>query len=105
MASDNLRLYGPRIGYGRLVVARNSPNYSTIPDPESVIYLGHTRNVPLMPASSELVDGLEPHDHMDTAVDGAGYGVSGVHGGGVYPGWCSRVGTGEGLYRVLTQPA
>ena len=58
------------IGYARLLVARNIPNHSTIPDSESVIYLGHTANVPLIRRLSELADGLEPHDHIllvDTA--------------------------------------
>ena len=48
MASNNLRLDGPRIGYARLLVARNPPNHSTIPDPKSVITLGHKANVPLI---------------------------------------------------------
>ena len=62
------------------------PNYSTILDYSSVICLGHTRNVPLMQASSELVDGIEPHDQFylrDTAVHqlyDAGTSTRGVPG-------------------------
>ena len=52
--------------------------------------------MPLMQASSELAYGLEPHDHIGTAVDGAGYGVSGGSGGGVYPGWCGSGWVWEG---------
>ena len=48
MASDLLTLDGPRIGYARLVVAKNVPNHSTTIDSQSVIYLGHTLNLPLM---------------------------------------------------------
>ena len=32
LASNNLSLRRPEIGYARLVVPRNVPNYSTIPD-------------------------------------------------------------------------
>ena len=44
------------------------PNYSTIPDPYSVIYLGHKAKEPLIHRSSELIDGLEPHDQFLHAV-------------------------------------
>ena len=60
----------------------------------SVIGLGHTRNVPLIGRSSELVDGLEPHDQflpgvLTARVDDDGGRVEGcTRGGG------SRVGTG-----------
>ena len=77
----------PRIGYARLLVARNVPNYSTILDILSVITLGHTANVPLMRPSSDLADGFEPHGHIWSAArgtrsrsmeHGAGRGVPGV---------------------------
>ena len=66
----------------------------------SVITLGKPVNVPLMCLSSELLDRLEPHDHIysgDTATartgshagDGSGQwgGVPGVVAGGVPGGW------------------
>ena len=68
MASDNLSLDGPRIGYGRLLVSRNSPNHSTIMDILSVITLGHTAEQPLMCPRTDLSYGLEPHDHICSAV-------------------------------------
>ena len=46
---------------------------------------------------SELADGLEPHDHIAPAVDGAGYGVSSGRGEGVpgvvgdWGGWVSAI--------------
>ena len=61
LASDNLSLDRPRIGYARLLNARNTPNHSTIPDSDTVITLGHSPYVPLIGSLSELVDGLEPH--------------------------------------------
>ena len=64
VASDLLSLRCPRIGYARLVVARNEPNHSTIPGPRKVIYLGHKANVPLICPGSELSYGFEPHDHI-----------------------------------------
>ena len=73
-------------------------------DINSVIYLGHTWHLPLMCPTSELADGLEPHDTIYSAgrtvvasrVVGVGWrGVPGVAG---------RVGAGRVLYRVLTQP-
>ena len=48
LASNDLRLTGPRIGYARLVVPRNVPNQSTIIDSKSVINLGHKANQPLI---------------------------------------------------------
>ena len=52
---------------------------------------------------SELSDGLEPHDHFYMPGTPA---VRQYQSGGrevVYPGWCGRVGTGEG-YIPGTQP-
>ena len=43
-------------------------NHSTIPDSNKVITLGHTSKQPLIRRSSELVDGLEPHDMFLLAV-------------------------------------
>ena len=86
----------PRIGYARLGLARNMPNHSTILDPQSVITLGHTANVPLIGPSSELTDGSEPHGHIPQR------GQHGVPGQlvacrhGVYPGWCRLGGYREG---------
>ena len=72
-------------------------------DPESVIHLGHKAKQPLIRPTSELTDGLEPHDHIYSAVHHCtrtygdqrhvGRGVPGV-------GW---VGAGEGYYPP-TQP-
>ena len=76
------------IGYARLLVARNIPNYSTIPDFYSVITLGKHLKQPLIRPSSELADRLEPHDLIYSAVPVVrqcwvpGGGVAGV-----YPGW------------------
>ena len=71
-------------------------------DPDTVIYLGHTSNVPLIRASSELVDGLEPHACFTTrAVRYGGMVQPGVEEE-VYPGWCEQVGTWRVVYRVLT---
>ena len=56
-------------------------------DSESVIYLGHTLNVPLIRVPSELSYGLEPHgpfDH-DLGPDHDRAVRCGVQG--VYPGW------------------
>ena len=71
------------------------------PTSYSVITLGQLAHVPLMWSPSELSYGSEPHDQFTTAVDGAGYGVSGGRGGGV-PGVVLRWGTGRVLYLVLT---
>ena len=60
MASDFLTLSRPRIGYARLVSARNTSNQSQGMDIKKVIILGHTLKQPLIQASGELVDGLEP---------------------------------------------
>ena len=67
------------------------PNYSTIPDSDTVIYLGHSANVPLIRRSSELVDGLEPHGYIllaghGAAVLGAAAAVRGCTQGGA-SGW------------------
>ena len=70
-------------------------------DPESVIWLGHTRNVPLMCLASELSYGFEPHGHIgqpDWLPRCIGVGDVG-HGRctrGVAAGWYR-----EGVYRVL----
>ena len=73
-------------------------------DINSVINVGHSPKQPLMWSPGELVDGLEPHDHIylvprvssvDHGPAGVGRGVPGVQAGWV-PG---RV------YRVVTQPS
>ena len=61
MASDNLSLDRPRIGYARPLIASYSSNHSTIIDYYSVITLGHTYNVPLIRSPSDLSYGSEPH--------------------------------------------
>ena len=73
------------------------PNYSTIMDPERVIYLGHKVKQPLIRSPSELSYGFEPHDLIylrsmtvlcgTGAAAWAGIGVPGVGLGGC------RVGT------------
>ena len=87
MPSDILRLDGPMIGYARLVSLSYSPNQSQGMDIISVISLGHRAKQPLMRASSELVDGSEPHG----CIQGTAVGVypcrRGAGRGGVYPGW------------------
>ena len=84
---------GPRIGYARLLLARNVPNHSTIPDPKSVISLGQLPNVPLIRPRSELSYRFEPHDYIYSAVPArapagqsrrAVAGVPGVRGLGGY---------------------
>ena len=66
------------------------------PTSRSVITLGHTLKEPLIRPSSELVDGLEPHDYEPSGVQ-HGVAPDGELGavGRVYPGWCSRVGGGR----------
>ena len=69
------------------------------PTPGSVITLGHSANVPLIRASSELSYRLEPHDHICSAVHAAcsrdaGHGDQ-LGGEEVYPGWCWEGGTGR----------
>ena len=66
----------------------------------SVITLGHSPNVPLMRALSELLDGLEPHDHVllhrtAACTRVAGHGDQQGGGEGV-PGVVGWVGTREG---------
>ena len=62
------------------------PKWSTIPDINKVINLGHMLNVPLIRLSSELVDRSEPHGLISlsgTAVSGtadARHGRRGVPG-------------------------
>ena len=67
------------------------PNHSTIPDPNSVITLGHTANVPLIEASSELSDGFEPTASFSSAAPWSGVAASG-------PWWegCTRGGAAGG---------
>ena len=64
LASGDLSLRRPRIGYARLLIARNMPNHSTIPDFYSVITLGQHVKQPLIWPPSELADGFEPHVHI-----------------------------------------
>ena len=53
-------------------------------DINSGIYLGHTSKQPLIPGSSELVDGLEPHGQFTPHVQlGVVTGSAGWWGGGV----------------------
>ena len=78
------------------------PNHSTIPDSDTVIYLGHSPKEPLIRRSSELGDGLEPHALITPAVDGVRSCYRCRGEGGVYPGWDGWVGTWRVLYRVLT---
>ena len=75
------------------------PNYSTIADYSKVIYLGHTANVPLIRLSTDLDDGLEPHDHICSREHARAAAVqcgSGSGRGGVYPGWWELGSTWEG---------
>ena len=65
-------------------------------DINKVINLGQLLYVPLICLSSELVDGLEPHDHI-------GYDLRPDHDramrcrmGGVYPGWWAGWVAGRG---------
>ena len=86
----------PRIGYARLLSARNVPNYSTIMDILSVITLGQVVKQPLIGSPSELSDGLEPHDYIYSAVHPHVASVQPCHGpAGVYPGLV-QVGYWEG---------
>ena len=56
-----------------------------------------------MCSTSELLDGIEPHDHIYSAVvPGKRVPVAAVLVGGVYPGWCRQVGTGR--VHTGTQP-
>ena len=62
------------------------PKRSTIPDSNTVIYLGHSPIVPLIRPRSELADGLEPHARFTMTV-GAVFSQRGDVGGEeVYPG-------------------
>ena len=80
------------------------PNHSTIPDILSVIYLGHSPNVPLIGLRSELSYGLEPHDHIWSMPRTAVRQYQSGGRAGVYPGWW---GTGVDLEGAIpgTQPA
>ena len=51
--------------------------------------------MPLIRASSDLSDGLEPHDHITTAVPHPAPVQHAAVVGGVYPGWCSMGGCGR----------
>ena len=67
----------------------------------SVIYLGHSLNVPLIKALSELSDGLEPHGIKYTAAQTAvtcGSVLSGMAAAGGVPGVVYWVGSREGYY-------
>ena len=57
-------------------------------DPETVIYLGHISNKPLIRASGELVDGLEPHAINRLPVVPVRQCTAVTVIAGVYPGWC-----------------
>ena len=89
----DLSLRRPRIGYARLLLAKNTRNYSTIPGILSVITLGHTLNVPLMCLPSELSDGFEPHGLIQVSVQPAGVDEDGWVGRG-----CTRGGAWLGGY-------
>ena len=70
-------------------------------DIPSVINLGHKAKPPLIALVSELVDGLEPHDHIASAVQTRAVTmvpVTGVAGGvpGAVAGWVPG-----GVYRAL----
>ena len=90
----------PRIGYARLLVAGNVPNYSTIMDSESVIMLGHSPKEPLMRPSSELSDGFEPHGLIYSSGTPVPTADSMYGGEGCTRGSGSWVGAGGVLYRV-----
>ena len=83
MTSRILSWRGPRIGYARLVSAKNMSNQSQGMEYNTVINLGHSPKQPLISSPSELVDGLEPHDHvlLSGPAGHAGAGVLGVGGG------------------------
>ena len=65
MPSVSLNLRRPRIGYARLVIARNSVSALAYPGINSVITLGHSPKTATNPSLSELSDGLEPHGHIE----------------------------------------
>ena len=66
------------------------------PTSDSVITLGQLSNVPLIASPSELVDGLEPHDHIPPAARAREHlrGSRGWDRG--VPGVVAWVGTGRG---------
>ena len=73
----------------------------------SVINLGQVGHVPLIRLSSELADGLEPHDHIyspDTARAAAVQCGSGVRWGGGVPGVCAVGGYREGAIPGTNPP-
>ena len=73
-------------------------------DINKVINLGHKLEQPLMCSLSELVDGLEPHDHICTADHATARTGSHARDGRGVPGVGAWVGAWEGVYRVLTHP-
>ena len=73
-------------------------------DPDSVINLGHKAEQPLIWPRSELLDGLEPHDHFYATRHGMRHTSYQEWHGRVYPGWWQWVGTG-GYYTGYTQPS
>ena len=84
----------PRIGYARLVIARNMRKQSQGMDINSVIYVGHKVKQPLIRWTSELTDGLEPHG-LKLPVRTASMSVrTGSWRGGGVPGVGCWVGTG-----------
>ena len=72
------------------------PNHSTIPDINSVIYLGHTPNEPLMCPASELSYRYEPHGLIPPWREPDVHATLMTMGTGVYPGWCELGGSWEG---------
>ena len=94
----------PRIGYARLLVARNERMVVIYTDRREVIYLGHTSKYAPCGRLSELSYRFEPHGtiwsytqttHPDRREGWWGRGVPGVVG------WVGGLG---GLYRHPTQP-
>ena len=96
MPSEYLRWRRPRIGYARLLSPWNVPNQSQGMDYYTVIDLGHKAKEPLIGSSSELSDGLEPHDTITTAVPHRARDTVLPGRGRVYPGWCRQGGYWEG---------
>ena len=73
-------------------------------DINSVIMLGHSPNVPLIGASSELSDGLEPHALKLSVRAAAGCMTAVQVGEGCTRGGCRPGGYQGGVYRVPSQP-
>ena len=72
-------------------------------DINSVITLGKLLNLALIPWTSELSDGLEPHGHIEHRCQHARYVYSSDRQGRGVPGVVQAGGYQEVLYRVLTQ--